>query len=204
MQRIDHIVPFTKGKRVLDIGGIDHHIEHAETSLWLHKHIADSAQYVLGVDYLKEDVEKAKRLGFNFIHANAERLYEYVHETFEVCVAGELIEHLANPGLFLKSVHRVLEPGGVLIITTPNAFAFGNIYRIVRYALRLPVRPDNAEHKAWYDLFTLRQLLESAGFTVEEMRTIRPERESSTVQRIKTLLYGNAQSKLFCVARKVA
>ena len=38
--------------------------------------------------------------------------------------AGELIEHLENPGLFLSECKRVLKRNGVIIITTPNPFSF--------------------------------------------------------------------------------
>jgi SAM-dependent methyltransferase len=35
-------------------------------------------------------------------------------------LAGEIIEHLFDPGRLLRECHRVLRPGGILVVTTPN------------------------------------------------------------------------------------
>jgi len=203
MNRIDYILKFTKNKIVLDVGGIDHSADKISDKKWLHKQIADSAAYILGIDLAKDEVKKAQDLGYNFIYGNAENLQEYVDTKFDVCVAGELIEHIANPGLFLQSIRGVLAKEGRLILTTPNAFAAGNILRILKYSLRLRVSPDNYEHKAWYDLFTLEQLLKSQGFKVEEIFTIRPDRENYFFHTIKYFFYGNANSKILCIAKKI-
>jgi 2-polyprenyl-3-methyl-5-hydroxy-6-metoxy-1,4-benzoquinol methylase len=43
------------------------------------------------------------------------------HEnTFDVVVAAEVIEHLENPRFMVREVFRVLRPGGVVLVTTPN------------------------------------------------------------------------------------
>ena len=41
-------------------------------------------------------------------------------ETFDVILASEVIEHLAQPGIFLAEARRVLSTSGVLLLTTPN------------------------------------------------------------------------------------
>lgn len=44
----------------------------------------------------------------------------YKSRTFDIVIAGEIIEHLYNTDGFLQEVHRVLKPNGSLFITTPN------------------------------------------------------------------------------------
>jgi len=39
---------------------------------------------------------------------------------FDAVVTFQVIEHIENDRLFLAEVHRVLAPGGVLLLTTPN------------------------------------------------------------------------------------
>jgi SAM-dependent methyltransferase len=41
----------------------------------------------------------------------------------DLLFAGEVIEHVDHPDAFLDEIHRVLRPGGQLVLTTPNADA---------------------------------------------------------------------------------
>ena len=47
-------------------------------------------------------------------------LLPHAEASFDRIVATEILEHLAVPGLFLSECWRVLRPGGVLYLTTPN------------------------------------------------------------------------------------
>src|SRR5207244_929694 len=46
----------------------------------------------------------------------------------DVFFAGECVEHVENIELFLAEIHRVLRPGGLFVLTTPNADAY--LYRV--------------------------------------------------------------------------
>lgn len=48
-------------------------------------------------------------------------------ESFDVLFAGELVEHLPDPRPGLAEFHRVLRPGGILILTTPNRLRLANL-----------------------------------------------------------------------------
>lgn len=41
------------------------------------------------------------------------------HRDYDLVFAGNLIDRLADPGAFLGSVHELLRPGGVLVISSP-------------------------------------------------------------------------------------
>jgi SAM-dependent methyltransferase len=44
----------------------------------------------------------------------------YPDASFDSLVSFQVIEHIQDDTLFLKEIHRVLRPGGVALITTPN------------------------------------------------------------------------------------
>jgi SAM-dependent methyltransferase len=44
----------------------------------------------------------------------------FANEQFDSVVTFQVIEHIENDLLFLQEIHRVLKPGGVVLLTTPN------------------------------------------------------------------------------------
>ena len=67
--------------------------------------------------------------------------------------AGEAIEHVDMPEIFVDEIYRVLRPGGKAVLTTPNASPF--VYR--NLGIRWCV---GFEHTALMDYQSLRKLLE--------------------------------------------
>ena len=116
-----------------------------------------------GLDILKE-----KGIGKLF-QGDLENLEAVeLDEKFDVIIAGEMIEHLNNPGLFLKGVQRFMTRETELVITTINAY--GGL-RFVYYffggkgGVREAVHPD---HVAYYSYSTLNLLLKRHGLDVSE------------------------------------
>lgn len=55
-----------------------------------------------------------------FIAANIPPLTGLADNTFDYIITFQVIEHIENDDLFIKEAHRVLKPGGKLLLTTVN------------------------------------------------------------------------------------
>ena len=55
-----------------------------------------------------------------FISASIPPLSQLADNTFDYIVTFQVIEHIENDDLFIKEAHRVLKPGGKLLLTTVN------------------------------------------------------------------------------------
>ncbi len=169
--RKEEIMRLCAGKRVLHLGFIQHHDLYEKKIAekdWLHEKIASVAKTVVGLDYLKDDVDIIRdKYGYECYFADVTdvSLMQDLAEslgTFDVVVCGELIEHVDNPGLMLANIRPFLQPQGYLIVTTPNPWR----YRRIRLMMKGCFEKDwlNREHVAWYSYQTLRQILERYGF----------------------------------------
>jgi len=69
------------------------------------------------------DSEAATQLGKAFENVNLNAPLPWANGSFDAVVSTEGIEHLENHFAFLREVHRILKPGGVLVLTTPNITA---------------------------------------------------------------------------------
>jgi len=56
-----------------------------------------------------------------FVELDAEKEWGDIEGQFDAVCAVEIIEHLENPYLFARKCFEALNPGGLLILTTPNA-----------------------------------------------------------------------------------
>lgn len=85
-------------------------------------------------------------------------------ETFRVISLFHVLEHLPDPRMCLAELHRVLEPGGWLVVQVPNAAS------LQRRLLGLHWEGfDVPRHLANYNPRNVRRLIEGCGFAVEAM-----------------------------------
>ena len=144
---------------------------------WLHEVVASEARETVGVDADTAGVERARELGFDAYAADVEdreALASLGLEPADVVVAGELLEHLDRPGDFLEAVKGLVAPGGVLLLTTPNAHSLTNVLGAL--AGREFV---NVDHVSWLSWRTLETLLTRHGWRLESLAYYRfPQVES--------------------------
>jgi SAM-dependent methyltransferase len=173
VQRISFLRELCTGKDVLHLGCSNwpYTNESDSKGLLLHRDISAVAKRCCGLDSDAAGLEELNKLGFSdLVVGDIEHLDDFAQlASFDVVLAGEVIEHLNNPGLFLKSALLLLRPGGVLVITTVNAYC---AFRFAAFALRgkagrnEPVHPD---HVAYYSPSTLRLITKRAGWSVEQL-----------------------------------
>jgi 2-polyprenyl-6-hydroxyphenyl methylase/3-demethylubiquinone-9 3-methyltransferase len=77
-----------------------------------------------------------------------------------VACAFEVIEHLFDPSRFVRAVHGLLAPGGVMVLSCPNGDGF-DIAMLGGGSLAV-----DAEHVNLFNPVSLRGLVEAAGFEV--------------------------------------
>lgn len=86
--------------------------------------LADCAKRVVGLDIDAITVARAKtrygaQRGIEFVEANCIHT-PFPDAVFDVVVSFETIEHIAEQEQFVAEMRRVLKPGGLLLISTPN------------------------------------------------------------------------------------
>jgi 2-polyprenyl-3-methyl-5-hydroxy-6-metoxy-1,4-benzoquinol methylase len=79
-----------------------------------------------GIDYSEYQVRKAQALPYEFRRCNLEEGIPYDDASFDLVYSGEVIEHIYNPDRMLEECWRVLKPGGLLLVSTPNLQAWYN------------------------------------------------------------------------------
>ena len=166
--RLSIVLEKAPGKTVLDVGctGTKKRFAHPHYQP-LHFSLVKVARDILGVDIDEEGIAAMKASGFNVQRADAETMN--LGRRFQLIVAGDMIEHLANPGLFLSNMHLHLEDEGELVITTPNPFSFKQGWRILKHN-RVRVHP---EHTFWFCPTVLHRLFEMCGFEMTHLYWIR-------------------------------
>lgn len=92
-------------------------------------------------------------------------------ECFDAVFAGEVIEHLLDTARFLRDLHRVLKPTGMLVLTTPNLCSLRNLYHWLRrqQLAWVDYREGQWGHVRHFSPASLRLLLAETGFVVTRL-----------------------------------
>jgi SAM-dependent methyltransferase len=137
-------------RRMLEVGaGAGFFLKAAERAGWS----------AAGVEISTEGVAFAtSRLGIALRQEPAEAL-SFASQSFDVAVMFDVIEHLLDPLAALAELRRVLQPGGLLVVWTPNVRALSRWALGQEWAVFSP-----AEHLHNFSSTTLAQLLHRGGF----------------------------------------
>jgi 2-polyprenyl-3-methyl-5-hydroxy-6-metoxy-1,4-benzoquinol methylase len=129
----------------------------------LHAKLTSVAKKCVGLDIDKKAIEIAKKSGItNIYFCDIEKSTPPTKDTYELIIAGEIFEHLNNPGLALKQLKKIASKKTKLIITVPNSNSIKNIARaFLGYEL---IHPDHLLHHSHH---TLKALLSRHGFKID-------------------------------------
>ena len=108
---------------------------------------------VSGIDFSAEAVAKCKQRGLQAYEMDAHNL-QFEANNFDVLIASDSLEHLENDKEALKSWHKVLKPGGRLIVFVPAYMFLWSEHDAVNHHFRR------------YTKSNLKQKLKEGGFTV--------------------------------------
>jgi|SRR5579872_7197165 len=101
------------------------------------------------------------------VHASlGELLVSEPGATFDLVTMWDVVEHLREPWRILEDLSKLLQPGGLILLSTPNAESLRAVVQRERW--------DNATNPTHFYYFTrrsLRLVLERSGFSaIDEMR----------------------------------
>lgn len=163
--KIKFIKDKCRNRNVLDLGCIRHNADFSVNDPnWLHRHLREVADSIVGVDYLKDEVQKLNESGYKIVHADVIKPLP-VEKSFDVIVAGDLIEHLTCFEGFFNNITRLMKDDGILILTTPNPFyRDGFFYTFFKNNVLV-----NPEHTCWIDPKCLKQITERFSLEITEL-----------------------------------
>jgi 2-polyprenyl-3-methyl-5-hydroxy-6-metoxy-1,4-benzoquinol methylase len=194
----EFLARLVEGKTVLDVGCADHSVSREASDSWLHKHLARSARFILGVDILESEAAELRRRGYNVISGDATTIA--LDRRFDVVVAGEIIEHVGAPAALVASLARHLNQEGRLALTTPHAFFALHFLESVFCS---PAKRWNEQHVTWYCPSTLGNLLRRNGLDVEESYYFTRSRKLRWIMKALHIpCYGFLASSILVIARR--
>lgn len=120
--------------------------------------LTDAGADVVAVDYDDAAIEHVRRRypAVSAVRANLVDLPQQ-DDSVDLLVSLQVIEHLWDLAGFLREAHRVLRPGGTIVVSTPNRLTFSP-------GLGRGEKPTNPFHVEEFDAEQMPTLLVAAGF----------------------------------------
>jgi 2-polyprenyl-3-methyl-5-hydroxy-6-metoxy-1,4-benzoquinol methylase len=121
-----------------------------------------------GFELCAEPAAEARRKGIDVTEGDASLGLPYPDDTFDVVVAGEILEHMIDDVAFLRELRRVVRLHGLVMLTTPNLVSLGN--RLLMSLGRMPRFAYADFHYSIYNRYVLLEKLRVAGLSIEKVQ----------------------------------
>lgn len=117
---------------------------------------------VEGTELAREQIRHAREKFGLYVHSGdiASGPWPQPSSTFDVIASFEVIEHLDDPMAFLRGIFARLNPGGQIMLSTPN---YSSLYRYMlgrHWYYHIPT-----QHLSYFTAADLRRALTQVGFT---------------------------------------
>jgi trans-aconitate methyltransferase len=162
--RFDAMRPFLDGRRsCVELGSSDGRMTERLATLFPHDLTAvdGTAAYVDEVARRLPQVDAVHSLFEAYAPAR----------TFETAVLGHVLEHVADPVTVLAAARELLEPGGVALVTVPNADSIHRQVGVAMGMLASTTELNDADHRIGHRRVYTRDALvadiEESGLTVQ-------------------------------------
>jgi len=87
--------------------------------------------WVIGIDYNFDVLHKSSQKIIIPLIADLNKSVPLKNESIDVILASDVLEHLYSTNLFIAETFRVLKPGGILVVDTPNLASWHNIFALI-------------------------------------------------------------------------
>jgi hypothetical protein len=204
VDRVDYVLEQARGRRTIHVGFVDSRCTeyHQTHDAWLHAMLDDATSSLVGLDIDDEGVEQARRQGYEAYTVDCRDSAAVAAlglEPADVVIAGEIIEHLDDPGDFLDGLAGLVNDRGALVVTTPNAHGlFNAVASIAGFELN---HPDHVTMFSWY---TLANLLRRHGWEPVETAVYVPRLKQLDRTSMKTRVLGRGAQAVLGLERLLA
>lgn len=118
---------------------------------------------VIAVDFSEDCVQACAKRGLEAYRGTVDDITE---DSIGLLTMNDLVEHLSQPLPFLKKCCSIMAPKGIIAIATPNGEGFD--YQVMK---EKTVNITPPEHLNYFNPYSIKLLLEKAGFTVRKVET---------------------------------
>ncbi|MBI5459243.1 class I SAM-dependent methyltransferase [Methanobacterium sp.] len=163
---------------------------------------------IFGIDISNEAVRLAKEKGINSfaMNINSQQL-PFPNDYLDLITAMDIIEHLTNSDNLLNEVFRVLKPGGVFLVSSPNigswlaiiSLLFGYLPPAYEISLehrigkpfgekvKIPLAEKPIGHIKPYNLRSLKEHLEIVGFNIQDIQSTKLINDKGVLRSLSLL-----------------
>jgi SAM-dependent methyltransferase len=154
---------------------------------------------VTGVEISRKGMDYAREVLGLTVHLGPLEKVGFPENYFDAVTGFYVIEHLAHPMAFLKECHRIIKPGGLLLLRYPHTTPIKNLLHLFGMENRLY---DLPAHLSDFSPEMIQRCLERVGFEECEQMIGGHTLPSGFGKRMASSIFGNLSEVLFHLSLK--